>query len=326
MSGWNRHRRGPTLAVAVVSILAFGALSAAADSIADEERFVDLINAERRAAGSGPLVVVPALVDGARGQAERMAEEGRIFHNQNLGDITDGWYLLGENVGKGGNIDSLHDAFMNSPSHRDNLLNPVYDAVGVGVVWAEGVPYVAEVFMDSIEPLQYLFTPPFADDDGSIHEADIVSLFELGITNGCAAERYCPDRPVTRAEMATLMVRAFDLSGGSDDVFSDADGSEHQSAIEILADNGITKGCAPGRFCPSRAVTRGEMATFLTRALNLDNAGSAGFEDIGSTEHAAAINALAAAGITKGCSPVGFCPNAEVTRAQMASFLIRALG
>lgn len=313
-----------TLAVGVVSVVALGALAAMADSVGDEDRFVDLINAERRAVGSGPLVAVPDLVDGARAQAGRMAAEGRIFHNQNLGDLTDGWYLLGENVGMGGNIETLHDAFMNSPAHRDNLLNPVYDAVGVGVVWAGGIPYVAEVFMDSIEPLRVQFTPPFADDDGSVHEADIVSLFERGITKGCAAERYCPERPVTRAEMATLMVRAFDLDGPTLDVFSDDDGSEHQSAIETLAAAGITRGCAPGRFCPERPVTRGEMATFLTRALRLPGAGSAVFEDIGSTEHAAAINALAAAGITKGCSPVDFCPYAQVTRAQMASFLIRA--
>lgn len=301
--------------------------AAMADSAQDESRFIELINAERSAVGSRQLVVLPELVAGARRQAEAMAAEGRIFHNQNLGDITDGWYLMGENVGRGGNIETLHEAFMDSAGHRENLLNPVYDAVGVGVVWAEGIPYVAEVFMDSIEPVVVAsFTPPFRDDDSSVHEADIAALYDAGVTRGCGAEIYCPDRPVSRAEMATLMVRAFGLSGSSADIFSDDDASEHESAIDVLASRGITKGCAPDLYCPDRPVTRAEMATFLVRVLELEPAGSAGFDDISTSEHAAAIDALAASGITKGCSDTSFCPHHVVTRGQMASFLIRALG
>lgn len=300
-------------------------LPASADSGEDEQRFVDLINAERRAVGSGPLVIVPQLVEGAREQAERMAAEGRIFHNPNLGDVIDGWKMLGENVGRGGDVESLHRAFMDSQGHRDNLLNAAYDGIGVGVVWEDGIPYVAEVFMDSIEPLRVQFTPPFSDDDGSIHETDIIALYELGITKGCDSSRYCPERSVTRGEMATMLVRAFGLTGSSAIAFSDDDSSVHESAIEVLAARGVTHGCAPGRFCPDRGVTRGEMATFLTRILGLDAAQSYGFDDTGSSEHATAIDSLAAAGITKGCTATSFCPHSQVTRAQLASFLIRAL-
>lgn len=313
------------LVLAVGASLLAVASPASADSVADEERFVELINSERRSVGSGPLVVLPELVEGARRHAARMAAEETIFHNKNLGDITDGWKLLGENVGRGGNIETLHQAFMKSPGHRDNLLNPVFDGVGVGVVWSEGVPYVVEVFMDSIEDLRVQFTPPFADDDGSIHEADIIALHELSITKGCDVARFCPERNVTRGEMATMLVRAFELTGSSGDLFSDDDSSVHESAIETLAANGVTRGCASQNFCPDRQVTRGEMATFLSRILELPAASSAGFSDTGSTEHAAAIDALAAAGVTKGCSQTAFCPNSNVTRAQLASFLIRAL-
>jgi uncharacterized protein YkwD len=325
MDGSARRRRLASVVVGALSMIVIGQLTAGADSVDDEDRFVDLINAERQAVGSVSLVVVPELVAGARAQAEAMAAEGRIFHNQNLGDITDGWYLMGENVGRGGNIETLHDAFMASPGHRDNLLNPVYDAVGVGVVWADGIPYVAEVFMDSIEPVTASFLPPFRDDDASVHQDDIAALFEMGITRGCGSDIYCPDRPVTRAEMASLMVRAFGFTGGAGDVFSDDDVSEHEAAINTLASQGITKGCASGRYCPDRPVTRGEMATFLARALGLGAAGPAGFDDIDASEHAGAIDALAAAGITKGCSATSFCPYDVVTRGQMASFLIRAL-
>jgi hypothetical protein len=84
----------------------------------------------------------------------------------------------------------------------------------------------------------------------------------------------------------------------------------------------------PLRFCPDEAVTRAEMASFLVRALDLPSAESAGFADVGAGGvHAAAIDALSAAGITRGClsEPLRFCPDEAVTRAEMASFLVRAL-
>ena len=113
--------------------------------------------------------------------------------------------------------------------------------------------------------------------------------------------------------------------------FSDDDNSVHIRAIEAIADEGITKGCNPpvnDLFCPQDTVTREQMATFLVRALGLP-AGSASFSDVGSSVHAANIGALATAGVTKGCNPPDntlFCPQDTVTREQMATFLVRALG
>jgi hypothetical protein len=54
----------------------------------------------------------------------------------------------------------------------------------------------------------------FGDDDTSIFEGDIDRLGTAGITKGCnppANDRYCPDRVVTRAEMASFLARALDL-------------------------------------------------------------------------------------------------------------------
>ena len=113
--------------------------------------------------------------------------------------------------------------------------------------------------------------------------------------------------------------------------FDDDDGSIHESNIEALAAAGITLGCSSDGtlFCPGDPVTREQMASFLTRGLQLAPAPSAGFLDVvpGSV-HAANIDSLAAAGITLGCSPDGslFCPGDPVTREQMASFLVRGLG
>lgn len=318
-------RRIWVLAACTVALLVSGVAPSGADAPDDEARFVELINADRRADGAGPLVVLPELVDKARTHAQRMVDADKIFHSDDMAAGLEGWKLLGENVGRGGNIESLHQAFMDSSAHRRNVLDPRFDAVGIGVIWKEGVPYVVELFMDSVDELRVQFTPPFADDDGSVHEDDIISLYSLGITKGCDTDRYCPERNVTRGEMATMLVRAFGLSGSSGDVFADDDTSVHESAIETLADHGITRGCEANRFCPDRPVTRGEMATFLTRILALPEAPSTGFSDTTTHVHVASIDSLAAAGITRGCSDTEFCPDSNVTRAQLASFLIRAL-
>ncbi len=117
--------------------------------------------------------------------------------------------------------------------------------------------------------------------------------------------------------------------GGS---FIDDDGNIHEPNIEAIAADGITKGCNPptnDRYCPSDQVTRGQMAAFLTRALNLTNRGDNPFIDDDGSVFEADIERLAAAGITKGCNPPTndqFCPDAFVSRGQMAAFLVRALG
>ncbi len=114
----------------------------------------------------------------------------------------------------------------------------------------------------------------FADVDGGRWWAPRVErLAEMGVTSGCSAEplRFCPDRPVTRGQMAAFLVRAFDLEPGSAGGFTDTAGSPHAANIDALAAAGITSGCSaePLRFCPDRPVSRGQMASFLARALGL---------------------------------------------------------
>jgi hypothetical protein len=120
----------------------------------------------------------------------------------------------------------------------------------------------------------------FSDIDGDVWWARYVQRFaELGITGGCDVnpDRFCPQQPVTRGQMAVFLTRAFDLAGnldaeGADTVkFADTEGSPHARYIQALAVSNITVGCAtdPLRYCPHRPVSRAEMATFLARALNL---------------------------------------------------------
>ncbi|MGH8923024.1 MAG: S-layer homology domain-containing protein [Acidimicrobiia bacterium] len=107
--------------------------------------------------------------------------------------------------------------------------------------------------------------------------------------------------------------------------FADDDGNPFEPDIEWLAAEGITLGCAPELFCPAAPVTRQQMASFLVRALDLPAATTDAFTDDDGSPHQADINALAATGITKGCGPGLYCPNAAVSRQEMASFLVRAL-
>ncbi len=119
--------------------------------------------------------------------------------------------------------------------------------------------------------------------------------------------------------------------GGNAPVFLDTVGSVFQADIEWLAAEGITKGCNPptnNLFCPNNKVTRGQMAAFLNRALDLPAGSGNPFVDDDSSIFENDIEALAASGITKGCNPPinnRFCPDSFVTRAQMAAFLNRAL-
>ena len=105
-------------------------------------------------------------------------------------------------------------------------------------------------------------TPPveFLDIAGSVHAAAIRWLAAQGITNGCTSDgtSFCPMDPVSRAQMASFLVRAMDYDDpGEGDLFWDDDGSTHETSIDRLVTAGVTEGCDaadPGRFCPGDQV------------------------------------------------------------------------
>ncbi|MCY3644989.1 MAG: family 16 glycosylhydrolase [Acidimicrobiaceae bacterium] len=175
----------------------------------------------------------------------------------------------------------------------------------------------------------------YPDVTGGVHKPAIDALGGTGMFDGtlCDDGRFCPTKPIERSTMAVWLIRALtdaDPPPVEDSRFADVPASEWWAGhVELLAQLGITAGCgtAPLRYCPERPVTRAEMATFLTRAFNLERGEPAGFVDVdqGST-HAAGINAIAAARVTSGCgtAPLRYCPERPVTRAEMATFLARA--
>jgi hypothetical protein len=116
-----------------------------------------------------------------------------------------------------------------------------------------------------------------------------------------------------------------DLTSGAID---DIEGTTFEGDIEWLAEHGIAIACdSEGlSYCPGEDATRAAMATMIARALDLPEATEDYFVDDDGSPHEANINALAAAGITLGChTPASYCPDDSLTRAQMASFFVRAL-
>lgn len=166
-------------------------------------------------------------------------------------------------------------------------------------------------------------------DIGALTLADqIERLAFAGITDGCAPHRFCPAQRVTRAQMATFLSRAINQPPTDAAFFDDIDASAHQEGINRLAQANIARGCTADSFCPNDPVTRGQMAAFISRALDLPAVSVDAFADDSGDVHESAINALASAEITSGCDavrPERFCPGETVTRAQMAAFLVRMI-
>ena len=128
-------------------VLPFMAPDAKADTVSDETAFVAKINDLRASKGLAPLQVNANLTAKARAWSAGMALAGKIWHSTLSDGVTEDWRKLGENVGMGGSVDGLHTAFVNSPHHYENLVDPAFGYVGIGIVMGGNTIFVTEVFM-----------------------------------------------------------------------------------------------------------------------------------------------------------------------------------
>jgi len=165
-------------------------------------------------------------------------------------------------------------------------------------------------------------------------------LYHAGITGGCGNSPliYCPDSTVTRAQMAVFLLKGIHGSSyippavGASTGFVDVATSYWAAAwIKQLAAEGITGGCGVGVYCPDATVTRAQMAIFLLKAKHGSSYNpptpTGVFTDVPLGYWADKwIERLAAEGVTSGCGAGIYCPDADVTRAQMAVFLVKAFG
>jgi hypothetical protein len=103
-------------------------------SLKDESVMVADINSLRAARGLSALTTDSRLTAIGRWWARQMAASGSLAHNPALaGQVPPEWQSLGENVGEGPVIGDIFTAFRNSPEHLQNMVNPLFNAVGVGV-------------------------------------------------------------------------------------------------------------------------------------------------------------------------------------------------
>lgn len=121
----------------------------------DSERgFARKMNKARANNGLAKLSLDPELSKAARVHTNEMIRKDELYHttSSDLRERVTNWIILGENVGVGGSVRSLHKAFMNSPGHRDNILNLTYKHVGVGVRVVDGRMWVTVIFEAITDP------------------------------------------------------------------------------------------------------------------------------------------------------------------------------
>ncbi len=124
------------------------AVPAHADPGSEEAQFVALTNQLRAQHGLQTLASYGPIVSIARNWSANMAAAGGISHNMNLpNEVSGPWTKLGENVGVGGSVEAIQTAFINSPHHYENLVDPVFNYVGIGVVDSGGRIWVTVDFM-----------------------------------------------------------------------------------------------------------------------------------------------------------------------------------
>jgi Tol biopolymer transport system component len=179
---------------------------------------------------------------------------------------------------------------------------------------------------------------PYFDDvpESNVFFDNVIWLAVQRITQGCNPPDntlFCPAEYVTRGQMAAFLVRARSYTvGGGDDLFVDDNSSVFELDIDRLGTAEVTRGCNPpvnDRYCPGSNVTRGQMAAFLVRAFALTDLGMGNlFVDDDGSVFESDIDKLGANRVSLGCNPPAndqFCPNAYVTRQQMAAFISRAV-
>ena len=192
----------------------------------------------------------------------------------------------------------------------------------------------SEIDWDTLDPW---WDGRFRDDDGSVHEEAMDALAERGIFIGFEGidRTIEPSRTVTRADMAVVLTRALgaEPTPGENSRFSDVPPDFwFGPAINHLSSIDVVRGYPDGTFKPSAPVTRAQFASFIVRAFpqySPVEAPTGIFADVSaSSAHAATVQALYEAGITKGCGaePLRYCPSSLLRRDQISSFLARVLG
>ena len=190
------------------------------------------------------------------------------------------------------------------------------------------------------EPPAPAYAGRFSDEDGSVHESSVETIAGWGVTVGCDAADpalFCPSLSITRRQMSAFLYRAVVHQWGTPPAAERAELADvgDDAWFRLFADWAVENGVmevVEGLFNPGGVVTRADMAVMLVAAFPHLSAVEEAQDLFGDLEGVdgdvvRAVEGLFGSGVTKGCtdSPLRYCPDQPVTRAQMASFFVRAL-
>ncbi|HUF31898.1 MAG TPA: S-layer homology domain-containing protein [Acidimicrobiales bacterium] len=328
-----------TLAIATTGLLGADTTVAEAQSSTASEmehEFFTLLNDERTARGLAALDADSGMAGIAHDWSGVMSTT-HLHHRPDLLEqvearVTTEWTRIGENVGRGGSVATLHQAFMDSPTHYDNVVGR-YNRLGVGVVLSGSTIWVTFNFLEgpalaetaAVSPTHPTFTDVAQD---AYFYGAVDWAWKVSITTGTTDTTFSPNGGVTRAQAVTFLWRAAGSPTSGTHGFTDVvPGSYYDQAVAWASTAGITTGTSPTTFGPHLTVSRAQMVTFQWRAAGQPASGSHPFTDVeAGSYYEPAVAWAAEQGITTGATPTQFNPMSGVTRGQSVTFLWRAAG
>ena len=184
------------------------------------------------------------------------------------------WASNGAVISQPGNAKAPSSSGFNDISnsvHKDNILKLV--SLGIASTGSSFRPAddvtrgQMAAFLTRALNLKSTSKDYFSDDSASIFEDDINALAAAGIAS-TTSSKYRPDDPVRRGQVAAFLTRAFGFKKGGSTPFTDIGDTIFRDDIAGIYRLGITVGTSPTTYSPNTRVTRGQVATFLVRALN----------------------------------------------------------
>jgi uncharacterized protein YkwD len=149
-AGGPENRMWRALRVLVLTLVALSLNAGPAAATTDKEQALHgFINEARNSKGLGHLRLSDRLSKIARTHSADMADGGKVLYHSCLTCRIESWdwSIAGENVGTAGTIGRVHRLFMQSPSHRANILRSPFRTVGVGVVEKGGRFWVTQIYL-----------------------------------------------------------------------------------------------------------------------------------------------------------------------------------
>lgn len=204
-------------------------------------------------------------------------------------------------------------------------LDRLYIVSPVSSEWSKGTIY--------LDKLQSIYNTDYIEslyEDVALSNwaySAIETLNEKNLILGYPNGTYKPSQQITRAEAAVIITRYLNLKATKTTAYDDVAKEFYAySAIQAVAEAGIITGREVGKFSPNDSLTRAEMSTIIKRTFKLTGSTSSTFPDVPSTHWAYdAIQTLLAKGYVSGYTNGTFLPNKQITRAEFASILSKAI-